>query len=95
MKPVSAREEWPIEGIGQVIKAARLSYIKRTCSTLAKICQTIGVNRSYWYQMENEELRTISLSHLRAIEELFGVELYAIALTDKTVTIKVINNDDR
>jgi len=93
MKPVSAREEWPIDGIGQVIKTARLAYIKRTGSTLAKVCQTIGVNRSYWYQMENEELRTISLSHLRAIEELFEVELYAIALTDKQIIIEVVDNE--
>jgi transcriptional regulator with XRE-family HTH domain len=91
MKPVSARQEWIIEGIEDVIKKARMAYTRKTGKSVISICDAIGVHRSYWYQVERGELRTISLDHLRAIEKLFGVELYKVTLTeDKEIIVEVI-----
>jgi transcriptional regulator with XRE-family HTH domain len=93
MEPFTIRQEWPAPGLGSAIKEARLKYTKQTGKSLVSICKEIGINRSYWYQIEGEVLKTISMEHLQAIEQLFGVELYAIALDDKTITVEVNKND--
>jgi transcriptional regulator with XRE-family HTH domain len=96
MKPVSARQEWVIEGICEAVKKARMSYTRRTGKSVISICKEIGVARSYWYQVERGELRTISLDFLKAVEKLFGVELYKVTLThDKEILVEVVDNDNR
>ena len=92
MKPVSARQEWVMEGICESIRKARMAYTRRTGKSVVSICNKIGVARSYWYQVERGELRTISLDHLRAIEKLFEVELYTVTLTeDKEILVEAVD----
>ncbi len=94
MKPVKIRAEWEAEGFGRVLKAARLKYTLENKVSLAAVCKQVGVNRSYWYQMEEEKLRTVSLDHIRATEKLFGVTLVKVSLDyNKMIRVEVVSND--
>ena len=93
MDEISIRKEWKVLGFGAVLKQARLKYTHKNKVTLAAVCKAIGVNRSYWYQMESQELKTVSLEHVRAIEELFGVELVEVVVEGKNIKLEIISND--
>ena len=43
--------------------------------------------------MESQELKTVSLDHIRAIEKLFGVELVKVVVEGKDIKVEVIDND--
>lgn len=77
------RKEWELEGLGQKIKEARLLHKAKTGRGLKELCEKLGVNRSYWYQMEEEVLKTISVEHLRSIEDLLEVKLVEFPLTEE------------
>ena len=79
---MKVREEWDIEGLGQRIKEARLAYSDRTGKTLASLCKALKVNRSYWYQIEDGTLKTISVKHLRLIEQLLETKIVPEKLTE-------------
>ena len=93
MGEIRIRKEWKVLGFGAMLKQARLKYTHEHKVTLAAVCKAIGVNRSYWYQMESQKLKTVSLDHVRAIEELFGVELVKVVVEDKDIKVEVIDND--
>ncbi len=93
MDEIRIRKEWKVKGFGATLKQARLSYTSKNKVTLAAVCKAIGVNRSYWYQMESQELKTVSLDHVRAIEELFGVELVRVVVEGKDIKVEVIDNE--
>ena len=93
MGEIKIRKEWKVLGFGEVLKQARLKYTHKNKVTLAAVCKAIGVNRSYWYQMESQELKTVSLDHIRAIEKLFGVELVKVVVEGKDIKVEVIDND--
>jgi hypothetical protein len=93
MDSIKIRQEWEVLGFGAILKRARLKYTSKNKVTLAAVCKAIGVNRSYWYQMESQELKTVSLSHIKAIEKLFGVELVKVVVEGKDIKVEVINND--
>jgi len=59
-------KEIEIEGLGERIKKARLDSKK----PLDKICEEVGVSRTYWYDLEKETLKgTLSIENVRKIEE--------------------------
>lgn len=95
MSQYKIRAEWPAEGLGALIKAARIKYTTKNNKTVKDVYEAIGVTRSYWYQIEDEVLRTISIEHLQAIEHLFGVSLYTISLGKaKIPEVKVIKGEE-
>jgi transcriptional regulator with XRE-family HTH domain len=58
-------------GLGKAIKRARESDSR----SLSQICREAGVSRSYWYQLENEDLRSPATEEIiRKIESVLGVE---------------------
>lgn len=59
-------------GLGQQIKDAR----ERDDRSLSQICRDCGVSRSYWYQLENEDLRSpVSEDMIRKIENVLNISL--------------------
>lgn len=58
-------------GLGQKIKSARESDGR----TLTQICRDCGVSRSYWYQLEGEDLRApVTEQMIRKIEKVLGTD---------------------
>lgn len=59
-------------GLGQRIRQAR----DRDARTLTDICRDCKLSRSYWYQLENEDMRAPATEDIiRRIEKVLGVEL--------------------
>lgn len=58
--------------LGTRVKNARESD-KRS---LSQICRDSGISRSYWYQIENEDLRApVTEDIIRKIETVLGIDL--------------------
>lgn len=57
-----------VPDLGQKIEGARRADTR----SLVEICQLVGVSRETWYKLEKEE-QAISLTMLRKIEEVLGV----------------------
>lgn len=59
-------------GLGQKIRKAR-ELDKRS---LSQICRDCGISRSYWYQIEGEDLRAPATEEIiRRIEQVLSVNL--------------------
>lgn len=59
-----------VPSLGKKIKAARMSD-KRM---LTQICRECGLSRSYWYQIESNGVKKLSLETLQKIESVLGVD---------------------
>ena len=58
--------------LGQRIRQAREADPR----SLSQICRECGISRSYWYQLESEDLRSpASEEIIRKIEAALGVDL--------------------
>jgi transcriptional regulator with XRE-family HTH domain len=69
-RTIESVKEFP--GLGQKIKEAR----ERDERTLTQICRQCGLSRSYWYQLEAEDLRSAATEDvIRKIEAVLGVDL--------------------
>ncbi|MBD2534089.1 MULTISPECIES: helix-turn-helix domain-containing protein [Nostoc] len=59
-------------GLGQKIRQAR----ERDQRTLTDICRDCKLSRSYWYQLENEDLRAPATEDvIRRIEQVLNIDL--------------------
>jgi transcriptional regulator with XRE-family HTH domain len=59
-------------GLGKRIKTAR----EQDNRSLSQICRDAGISRSYWYQVEAEDLRApITEEIIRKIEQALSVDL--------------------
>lgn len=59
-------------GLGEKIKMARESDRR----SLSQICKESGISRSYWYQLENEDLRAPATEEIiRKIEAVLNINL--------------------
>lgn len=59
-------------GLGQRIRQAR----ERDIRSLSEICREYGISRSYWYQLEAEDLRSPATEDIiRKIEKALSVDL--------------------
>jgi hypothetical protein len=66
---VETVQEFP--GLGKKIRQTR----ERDKRTLTAICKECGLSRSYWYQLENEDLRSPATEEvIRRIEEVLGTD---------------------
>jgi transcriptional regulator with XRE-family HTH domain len=69
-RAVEIIREFP--GLGQRIKKAREGDPR----SLSQICRESGVSRSYWYQLESEDLRAPATEEIvRKIERILDVDL--------------------
>ena len=58
--------------LGQRIRQAR----ERDKRTLTAICRECGLSRSYWYQLEGEDMRSAATEEvIRKIEKVLGIDL--------------------
>lgn len=74
MISVKQTTEAQFEGLGARIREARKKL--RGKKTIDRICEEVGVSKTYWYDIENECLRgSLSIDNLRKIEEVLGVDL--------------------
>lgn len=65
--------EVEVEGLGDRIRLARLAIAQQ--KSLERICEEVGVSRTYWYDLEKETLRgTLSIENLRKIEKALGID---------------------
>lgn len=65
--------EVEVPSLGERIKEARLAISRE--KSLERICGEVGVSRTYWYDIEKEELKgALSIENLRKIEESLGVD---------------------
>lgn len=59
-------------GLGQRIRQAR----EQDERSLSQICRECGVSRSYWYQLESEDMRSPATEEIiRKIENALGIDL--------------------
>lgn len=59
-------------GLGKRIRQAR----ERDERSLSQICRECGISRSYWYQLESEDLRSPATEEIiRKVEEILGIDL--------------------
>ncbi|NJR71001.1 MAG: helix-turn-helix transcriptional regulator [Synechococcales cyanobacterium CRU_2_2] len=59
-------------GLGERIKSAR----EADARSLSQICRETGISRSYWYQLEGEDLRSPATEEIiRKVESALGVDL--------------------
>jgi transcriptional regulator with XRE-family HTH domain len=59
-------------GLGLKIKNAR----EKDTRSLSQICKQAGISRSYWYQLESEDLRApVTEEMVRKIEEVLKTDL--------------------
>lgn len=59
-------------GLGSRIKNAR----EKDSRSLSQICKDSGISRSYWYQLESEDLRApVTEEIIRKIESNLNVDL--------------------
>lgn len=63
-------QEQKANRLGEKIKKARMADDR----SLAQICKDCGLSRSYWYQVENNEVPRIHLETLQKIESVLGVD---------------------
>lgn len=71
-----------IEGLGEMIRTQRKQVCKERNIGLESICAEVGIDRTYWYRIENETLgkdAALSLGILRKIESVLGVDLSTTA----------------
>jgi transcriptional regulator with XRE-family HTH domain len=72
--------EIEVKGLGERVKQARLA-ISNTKS-LERLCEEVGVSRTYWYDLEKETLKgTLSLENLRKIEAALDVD-FGVSFND-------------
>lgn len=65
-------KEVEVEGLGDIIKQARLDSRK----SVEQICSEIGVSRTYWYDIEKETLRgTLSFENFQKIQQVLNLDL--------------------
>ena len=64
-----------VDGLGDRIQRARKEYTKRTGKTLKSVYTDLGLSRSYWNQIEKEEIKSIAWHLVKQIENLFDVSL--------------------
>lgn len=58
--------------LGKKIKEAR----ENDQRSLSEICRQSGISRSYWYQLENEDLRSpVTENMLRKVEAVLNIDL--------------------
>lgn len=68
-RTIEVIREFP--GLGQKIKKAR----ENDQRSLSQICKDSGLSRSYWYQIENEDLRApVTEEMIRKIENVLNVD---------------------
>ncbi|MDJ0719721.1 MAG: helix-turn-helix transcriptional regulator [Prochloraceae cyanobacterium] len=61
-----------VPNLGQRIRQAR----EQDPRSLSQICRDCGISRSYWYQLEGEDLRAPATEEIiRKIEATLGVDL--------------------
>ncbi len=66
-------KEIEVKGLGERIKKRRLSLFGD--KSLERICDEVGVSRTYWYDLEKETLKgALSIENLRKIEKALGIE---------------------
>lgn len=59
-------------GLGQKIRRIR----EQDQRTVTELCRECGLSRSYWYQLENEDLRAPATEKvIRRVEQVLGVDL--------------------
>ncbi len=59
-------------GLGQRIREVR----EKDKRTLTAICRECDLSRSYWYQLESEDMRAaVTEEVIRKIEKVLGVDL--------------------
>ncbi|MEM7771609.1 MAG: helix-turn-helix transcriptional regulator [Cyanobacteria bacterium P01_A01_bin.37] len=59
-------------GLGKKIQAAR----EKDSRSLSEICRQSGISRSYWYQIEGEDLRSPATEEIvRKIESVLDIDL--------------------
>ena len=67
-------KEFP--GLGERIRQAREIARDRDGVSLSQICREYGISRSYWYQLESEDMRApVTETIIRKIEQALGVDL--------------------
>lgn len=67
-----------VPGLGDRIREAR----KESGQSVDRLCDQVGVSRTYWYDIENGALKgSLSLENLRAIEQVLGVN-FGVAIGD-------------
>jgi len=64
-----------VDGLGDRIQRARKEYTKSTGKTLKSVYTDLGLSRSYWNQIEKEEIKSIAWHLVKQIENLFDVSL--------------------
>ena len=62
--------------IGKKIKEAREQARIKDGKSLSKICREADISRAYWYQLENEDLRSPATEEIiRKVESALNVDL--------------------
>ena len=65
--------ELEVDGLGEIVRQARLAISQK--KSLEQICREVGVSRTYWYDLEKEQIKgTLSVENLRKIEEVLGTD---------------------
>ena len=68
-------QEIKVKGVGDRIKQARLS-LPRNGKSLNDLCEEVGISRTYWYDIENDQLKgALSIENLRKIEKALDIDL--------------------
>ena len=67
-------QEIKVKGVGDRIKQARLS-LPRNGKSLNDLCEEVGISRTYWYDIENDQLKgALSIENLRKIEKALDID---------------------
>jgi transcriptional regulator with XRE-family HTH domain len=70
--------EIEVEGIGERVRIARKAVCKQLGKSLETICQEVGVTRTYWYRIENEDMgkdEGLSIETLMKIQQVLSIDL--------------------
>lgn len=63
-------------GLGQRIRQARDQAKNQYGRSLSEICRECGISRSYWYQLEGEDMRSAATEEIiRKIEHVLEIDL--------------------
>jgi hypothetical protein len=65
------------DGLGSQIRTARVKFCKSSGRTLESICEEVGTFRSFWYNIENEQLAgdgALQFRMLLRIQEVLGAD---------------------
>lgn len=72
-------KEIEILGLGEVIRKARIAMAdtpEPDKKTMEDICNEVGVSKTYWYDIEREQVRgALSIKNLRKIEAALKIDL--------------------